>query len=399
MTEKKTLDIVIAGAGMGGLSSALALLRQGHRVRIIERARALRPVGAAISVWPNGVKILRAMGLGAALDAVSGAMDQMSYSLHDGRLLTRFDLAPLYDSVGEIARPIARVALQAMLLDAVAGLSSISLGVACTGFDQDDDAVTVMLSDGTTARADLLIAADGTHSLLRNAVSERETHSEYRGYVNWNGRIAASDALVPQREWAQFVGDGKRVSMMPMGQSVRAPECYFFFDVPLAAGTDNDPSRYREELRQHFAGWAEPVSLLIERLDPAAIARVEIRDVTPLERLVNGRVALLGDAAHAMAPDLGQGGCQAFEDAWVLAQCLDAHADGSDIPVADALLAYQQARRGRVASIVERARKRAEITHGLDAATTTQWYRELADETGESIIAGIRKTIVGGPLG
>jgi FAD-dependent urate hydroxylase len=419
MTEKKTRDIVVAGAGMGGLSCALAFLRQGHRVRIIERARALRPVGAAISVWPNGVKILRAMGLGEALDAVSGTMDRMSYTDHHGQLLTRFDLTPLYDSVGEIARPVARVALQTLLLDAVdayAPLASISLGVACTGFDQSSDGVNVHLSDGTTLQADLFIASDGTHSLLRNAVTGREINREYRGYVNWNGRMAAADAPVHEREWAQFVGDGKRVSMMPMGRSSSSSagtptvtggtatpsgndECYFFFDVPLAAGSDNDPSRYQDELRQHFSGWPEAVSLLIDRLDPSVIARVEIHDVMPLDQWVNGRVALLGDAAHAMAPDLGQGGCQAIEDAWVLAECVAARASEGRSQIENALADYQRARLERVVSIVERARKRAEITHGVDPVLTGQWYRELASETGETVIAGIRKTIVGGPLG
>ncbi len=108
---------------------------------------------------------------------------------------------------------------------------------------------------------------------------------------------------------------------------------------------------------------------------------------------MRGRVALLGDSAHAMAPDLGQGGCQAMEDAWVLARCLEADAD----PLA-ALQAYEQARLERVAGIVARARKRCEITHGHDPEATQAWYAELAEETGETVIAGLRKTADGGPL-
>ncbi|KTT31078.1 monooxygenase [Pseudomonas oryzihabitans] len=383
-----TLDIIIAGAGMGGLSAALALQQAGHRVRLFERAVELAPIGAAISIWPNGVKVLDRLGLGPAIAAVSGDMRTMSYHDQQGQLLTRFSLLPFYDAVGRPAQPIARAQLQRLLLDAV-GAERVTLGVGCEGFAQDEQGVTVTLSDGRQERADLLIAADGTHSRLRDRVVGQSITRDYCGYVNWNGRVKIAPDLAEEHEWAQFVGNHQRVSLMPMG----GDEFYFFFDVPLPKGTPNDRSRYREELAGHFAGWAPPVQRLIERLDPQGVARVEIHDTRPLTTLVRGRVALLGDSAHSMAPDLGQGGCQAMEDAWVLARCLEADAD----PLA-ALQAYEQARVERVAGIVERARKRCEITHGQAPEATRAWYAELAEETGETVIAGLRKTADGGPL-
>lgn len=383
-----SLDIIIAGAGMGGLTAALALQQAGHRVRLFERAQDLAPIGAAISIWPNGVKVLEHLGLGSAIAAVSGDMQTMSYRDHEGRLLTQFSLLPLYAAVGRPARPIARAHLQRLLLEAV-GAERVTLGVGCEGFEQDAAGVTVLLGDGRRERADLLIAADGTHSRLRERVVGQAVTREYCGYVNWNGRVKIAPDLAEAHDWAQFVGTHQRVSLMPMG----GDEFYFFFDVPLPKGTLNDRSHYRAELAEHFAGWAPPVQRLIERLDPQGVARVEIHDTRPLPTLVQGRVALLGDSAHAMAPDLGQGGCQAMEDAWVLARCLDAEAD----PLA-ALQAYEKARLERVAGIVERARKRCEITHGHEPLATQAWYAELARETGETVIAGLRKTAEGGPL-
>ncbi|ANF56230.1 FAD-dependent urate hydroxylase HpxO [Halotalea alkalilenta] len=386
----KTLDIVIAGAGMGGLTAAIALKRQGHRVRLFDRAPELAPAGSAISVWSNGVKVLGALGLNDAIDAASGTMSTMSYSDRDGRLLTRFSLEPLYDQVRQSAKPIARTELQRVLLDAV-GAEHVTLGVSCARYQLEGERVAVFFDDGQRIEADLLIAADGTHSKLRDLVAGRAIERRYCGYVNWNGRVTASDDLAQADEWAQFVGEGKRVSLMPMG----GDQFYFFFDVPLAKGSVNDRDLYRDELSEHFAGWAAPVQRLIERLDPATVARVEIHDIEPLERLVDQRVALLGDAAHAMAPDLGQGGCQAMEDAWVLAECLAAA--GEDVPAA--LEAYDRARVERVASIVERARKRCDITHGKQPEETQAWYAELLEESGDRVIQGMRKTILGGPLG
>lgn len=385
----KRLDIAIAGAGMGGLTAAIALQQHGHRVRIFDRVRTLAPVGAAISVWSNGVKVLDRLGLGPAIDAASGDMQSMSYATHEGQPLTQFSLAPLYQAVGRAAKPIARSELQRILLEG-AGAEHVTLEATCERYSQSEDAVTLHFADGTSTTADMLIAADGTHSRLRQQVMQRPIERQYCGYVNWNGRVTANDDLAPAHEWKQFVGDGKRVSLMPMGNGC----FYFFLDVPLPAGTSNDPANYRSELADHFAGWAAPVQRLIERLDPTTMARVEIHDIERLDPLVDKRVALIGDAAHATAPDLGQGGCQAMEDGWVLSECLQA-CNGD---VEKALLAYNDARVDRVAELVSRARKRCDITHGKDPAATLAWYQELASEDGSNIMGGMQKTIDGGPL-
>lgn len=389
-----TLNVLVIGAGMGGLTAALALQKAGHQVEVIDRVAELRPVGAAISVWSNGVKVLKALGLGDAVEQASGRMNDMAYHTKDGQPLTHFSLQPLYDQVGQRACPIARAALQQLLLDAV-GPDNVTLGLACTDYRCDNSGVEATFADGSTRRADLIVIADGTHSRLRERALGHAVERRYCGYVNWNVRVAATPDLAPLDHWVQYVGDHQRVSMMPMSGAGASPEFYCFFDVPLPAGTPNDPASYRDELARHFAGWAPPVQRLIERVDPAAMARVEIHDIEPLEKLIGERAAILGDAAHGMAPDLGQGGCQAMEDAWVLARTLD-DADG-DIPAA--LQAYDRARVKRVGDIVTRARQRADTTHGADPDKTRAWYAELAEEDGTHIMSGMRKTILGGPLG
>lgn len=383
----QNLNVIIAGAGMGGLSAAIALRQAGHNVHLYERAAELAPIGAAISIWPNGMKVLHALGVGEAVEAVAGDMRAMSYSAHTGELLTRFSLSPLYSQVQQRACPIARAELQRLLLEAV-GPGAVTLGVGCEGYTETEGGVSVHLSSGETVQADLLVAANGTHSTLRNSVAGERIDRRYCGYVNWNGRIKLDAALSDPHEWAQFVGEHKRVSLMPMGPD----EFYFFFDVPLPAGTPNVRAQYRQELRTHFAGWAQPVQQLIERLDPAGIARVEIHDTQRVPHLVSERVALLGDAAHAMTPNIGQGGCQAMEDAWVLARSLE-----GAVTVQAGLQRYEVQRADRVANLVLKARERAAIIHGEDEVATQAWYAELPGSE-EAIIGGLVKTAAGGPL-
>lgn len=399
-----SLNVLVIGAGMGGLSAALAFQQHGHRVTVMERVEDIRPVGAAISLWSNGVKVMHQLGLGTTIERLSGDMQRMRYLRHDGELLSDFSLMPLYDDVQQRACPIARAALQQTLFDAV-GAEHIELGQHCVDYVSNTDGVTAFFADGRQVTADLLVVADGTHSKLRNKIIGRPVERQYVGYVNWNVRVPATVELAPLDSWDQYVGGNKRVSLMPMGTGGNGDakqEFYCFFDVPLPADTPNEPARYREELREHFSGWSDAVQTLIEHFDPARMARVEIHDIEPLETLTDTRVVLLGDAAHGMAPDLGQGGCQAMEDAWVLAQVVQKaleDAPTSNDALRQALDHYNTARVKRVGDIVTRARTRAEMIHGHTPALTQNWYDELSREDGQGVREGIKKTILGGPLG
>jgi FAD-dependent urate hydroxylase len=385
------MKIIIIGAGIGGMSAAIALERAGFETEVYEAVAEMKPVGAAISVWPNGVKCLNSLGLKQPLRALSGNMAWMAY--HDARSgapLTRFSLAPLVQQTGEYPAPVSRAGLQAMLLDNY-GRTRVRFGRRVTHAEQTSQGVTAFFADGSEAAGDLLVAADGTHSVLREAVLGERVTRRYAGYVNWNGLITADEAIAPTDQWTTFVGDGKRVSLMP----IAGKRFYFFFDVPLPAGLAQDRTTLRADLSGYFAGWAEPVQRLIAQLDPLTTNRVEIHDTDPFTRFVRGRMALLGDAAHSTTPDIGQGGCAAMEDAVVLAQTLATHSLG----VEDALLRYEARRLDRTRDLVLKARKRCDITHGKEPALTAAWYEALKTESGERVLAGMCDTISGGPMG
>jgi FAD-dependent urate hydroxylase len=387
------LKVVIIGAGMGGLATGIALQQAGYEVEIYDRVSELRAAGAAISLWSNGVKVLNRMGLGAAIAKVGGQMERMAYYSHTGEKLTDFSLSPLVERVGQQPYPVARTDLQQMLLDTF-GADQVHLNAKCVGIQQTKDRATVSFADGQIATGDLVIGADGTHSTIRQYVLGRPITRRYAGYVNWNGLVDATEDLAPLTSWVLHVGEFKRASVMPVGSPDGTRRFYYFFDVPMTDSTEPPKADRREELAQHFQGWAAPVQRLIERLDPAKINRIPIHDVEPLETLVRDRVALLGDAAHSTCPDLGQGGAQAIEDAFVLANCLVTN----NLGVVDALKRYEAIRQDRTAEIILRARKRSDLTHGKDPTHTLQWYQDLKHEDGSGIIDGICRTISAGPL-
>jgi len=382
------LKVVIIGAGMGGLTTAIALTQAGYEVEIYDRVRALRPAGAGISLWSNGVKVLNRLGLGAEIASIGGNMAHMCYRTQTGQPLTAFSLHPLVNRVGQCPYPVARTDLQQMLLKAL-GPDRVQLNSRCVAVKQTADAAIALFEDGRKVSADVVVGADGTHSVVRTAVVGHPTERRYAGYVNWNGLVKASEALVAPDTWVIYVGNHQRASMMPVG----GDRLYFFFDVPLPleAAPLGDA---RMELTHYFQDWAEPVQALIRQLDPEKTNRIPIHDLDPLPTLVNGRIALLGDAGHSPTPDLGQGGCQAIEDAWVLTNALLTH----NIGVKDALQRYDQQRRDRTAEVVLKARQRADMIHGKEPAVTQQWYDELAQEDGTNIMDAIARTILRGPL-
>lgn len=390
------MKAIVIGAGIGGASTAIALARLGHDVTIYDQMIANKPVGAALSLWSNGVKVLNWLGLGAEVAALGGRMDDMAYlDGHSGESLCRFSLAPVTTATGQRPYVVARADLQALLMERF-GLDRIHLGARLVGVADDGTTVTATFADGSTATADMLIAADGARSQARDYVTRADAggpriERTYAGYVNFNGLIPIDEAIGPATQWTTYVAEGKRCAVMP----VAGDRFYFFVDVPQPAGRPYERADGKRPLEEAFGGWTAGVRRLVDAIEPdVSLNRVEIWDVDPFHTWVRGRVALLGDAAHTTAPDIGQGACSALEDTFALAISLATHTQG----IEDALLRYQKMRSARAADLVLRARKRCHETHAFDPAATRAWYDRLRAEDGSDIVQGIIGNIVGSPI-
>ncbi|MCD2168533.1 MULTISPECIES: FAD-dependent urate hydroxylase HpxO [Microbacterium] len=386
------MKVIVIGAGVGGTSAALALQKLGHEVVVYDRMRENRPVGAALSLWSNGVKVLNWLGLGAQVAALGGRMDDMAYyDGHTGDEMCRFSLAPVTAQTGQRPYPVARADLQQLMMDAV-GAENIRLGRQLTGVSEADGVVTATFADGSIDTADLLIGADGARSIVRDYVTEPagiRPERRYSGYVNYNGLVAADPRIGPLDQWTTYVGDGKRCAVMP----VAGDRFYFFVDVPGPSGVTEDRMA---ALEHAFGSWGAPgVRALLDGIDPdESLNRVEIWDIDPFDTWVRGRVAILGDAAHNTAPDIGQGACSALEDSFALGIVFAT----STLGVEDSLKRYERIRTERAGDLVLRARKRAHETHAFDVDTTQAWYDGLRREDGTGVIRGIVGNIEGSPV-
>ena len=386
------MKVIVIGAGVGGTSAALALQKLGHEVVVYDRMRENRPVGAALSLWSNGVKVLNWLGLGPQVAALGGRMDDMAYyDGHTGDEMCRFSLAPVTAQTGQRPYPVARADLQQLMMDAV-GSDNIHLGKQLVAVSDDGETVTATFADGTSDTAEMLVGADGARSLVRDYVTEPtgiRPERTYSGYVNYNGLVAADERIGPLDQWTTYVGDGKRCAVMP----VAGNRFYFFVDVPGPSGVVEDRMT---ALEHAFGSWGAPgVRALLDGIDPeASLNRVEIWDIDPFDTWVRGRVAILGDAAHNTAPDIGQGACSALEDSFALGIVFAT----STLGVEDSLKRYERIRTERAGDLVLRARKRAHETHAFDVAATQAWYDGLRREDGTGVIRGIVGNIEGSPV-
>lgn len=331
--------VVVVGAGIGGLTTAIALDRLGVPVEVFERAPELQEVGAGIGLWPNAIRALDRLGVGADVRALAVGRTSGSARTPSGRILITLTEEALHVRYGAPTTGIMRTELQLRLAEHF-GLDRIHLGQELVGFDQDDDQVRAHFADGGTAEGTILVGADGLRSVVRSGLLG-DGPPRYRGDTAWRGLAPRSAELDPLLEVFETVGRGARFGVFPL----HGGRIMWFAGAVRPEGERDGPD-VLTDLRARFAEWHDPIPRVLELTDPTSILRNDIYDRPPGRRWVDGRVALLGDAAHPMGPDLGQGACQAIEDAETLALAI-----GSFVDPRTGLRVYERIRTRRVRTV------------------------------------------------
>jgi 2-polyprenyl-6-methoxyphenol hydroxylase-like FAD-dependent oxidoreductase len=340
---------VIIGAGIGGLAAAAGLHAAGWEVTACERAASLEPVGAGLALAPNGLRALDVFGAGDAVRA-HAVGQEIGMRRPDGRWLLRSSTERMItDRFGDavILLPRSRL-IEALASRVPPGVLALSTEV--TSADADGHVTTT----AGPLSADLVVAADGLSSAARAALFPAHPGPRYAGFTTWRLLTPEFPGPVPMSEtW----GPGSVFGVMPLADG--RVYCYAAAPAPRGAHSPDDELA---ELVRRFGGWHEPIPALLAAAVPESVLRHDVAELAePLPAMHRGRVALLGDAAHPMTPNLGQGACQALEDAAVLAR-LAAGADGSARSVADVLSRYTALRLARTTKIVRLSRRAGRMT-------------------------------------
>lgn len=359
------MNIAIIGGGIGGLATAIALLKHGFNVQVYERAQALRPIGAGLTLTPNGLNSLDAIhpGMAELLKQAGSQLKTLTLKRSTGETIALQQMT-LVQQYGQPMLNIQWSRLQAILAS-VLPPDIIHLNHRCIGFQQHENSVETHFENGKTVQSDLLIGADGINSVVRQKLIG-DGSPLYAGRMSWRAVIQYPHELLSPNSATLITAPGKNIMLIDVGDG------YTFWGAGALLTDDSVCQRATDakaRMLEIFAEWTEPVEAILKATPADDIVERPICDRIPLPRWSSGRVTLLGDAAHPVVPTFGQGANSAFEDAYELAECLS-----SAPSIEGALEAYDRSRIPRLEAIYTQSAHRGERSYKPDSETV---FREM----------------------
>ena len=349
--QESDARVLVVGGGLAGLATAVGLRRSGIDVTVYEAAPALREAGAGLNLWVNGMAALERLGLAEAVVAAGSTVEVQETRSRRG---LRYSSLP----VGRLARshglPPPVVLRRTELLRALAApvpAGDVRLDSRAVGFDQDATGVTLHLADGREERGLALIGADGINSAIRSRLFP-DVRPRYAGYQSLRGLVRFEHPMVRPGRFTMTHGRGDRFGFSPAGDGW----LWWFGVIPVPEGATDAPGGRRQELLHRFGRFARPVPEIIRATPEDAILRNDVRDIEPMPRWGEGRVSLVGDAAHAATVGGGRGASEAIEDGAVLARFLaPSWPEAGPDALAGALRRFEAARAGPTAAVQDRS--------------------------------------------
>ena len=375
INTKDNTNTAIIGAGIGGLSVAIALQQIGQRVRVYERASELKEMGAGIVLSANAIKALEKLGVADQVRQAGSPVKKAEIRTPDGKLLVNMPVHKQAERYGTYSYLIYRPDLQRILYEKLMQ-DTVKLGKKLSRIEQDRENITSMFEDGEMVKSDILIGADGVHSLVRQYIAEA-SELRYSGFTAFRGISHFEDDRFPVELGGGFEawGNGKRFGFSHLGKG----RVFWFAAINTPQGKLLAAPNKKHIALEHFKSWWGPISDVIDSTDEENILVHEIFDRKPIKKWHKGRVTLLGDAAHPMLPNLGQGGAQAMEDALILARYLKEFPQN----VEQALSHYEKVRIPRVTKIVQGSRMMArmmQLGNPMAVKARNQLLRKVPDE-------------------
>ncbi len=368
--------IIIIGGGIGGLTAALALQKIGVDVRVFERAAELKEVGAGLGLWLNAVLALDRLGVGEKVRAIASPLKFGELATSQGKVLSRMDIEKIVGIKDAANFVMHRADLLSAIKDELPP-TLLETNAECERIELDEEGVTAYFKNGKSVRGSLLIGADGLHSAARKHLWG-DSALRYSGQTCYRG---IADIAAPEANMIREIqGAGKRGAVCPISEN----RVYWWAALNAARGEIDEPAKRREKLLKAFKGWAFDLPEMIAATE-GEILRNDLVDREPLTKWSRGRISLLGDAAHPMLPNLGQGACTAIEDGFVLARNV------AESGICEAALKnYEAARIHRTTKIVKQS-----WNFGIPArweSSLSVWLREkLMTSLPESVTANLMR--------
>jgi FAD-dependent urate hydroxylase len=352
--SRRPLRVLVIGAGVSGISVARGLLRDGHDVTVFDQRPDTRAGGGAVTIWSNGETVLRQLGVD--MEDAGQLLSSVRVLTSKGHRVATLDVTTMAERLGAPVRMVPRrVVLERLLADFPA--DRIRCNSRAARVITMPDGVAVGFEDGSVVEGDLLIGADGLHSVIRDVVGAQA--AEPTGWCSWQGLVSLPEIV--DREIAYIViGERGNTGMWPAGGA----NVQWWFDLPWSHDFVR-PQRPIEVIRSNFAGWSDWVDLVLAKLTDEDLAQSPYPHFRhPVSgTLPAGAVTLLGDAAHTMPPTLAQGTNQALLDTMVLCKAISSlGANGSSAHLSRALRWYEKTRRRQVSAVSRVAS--LQVAHG-----------------------------------